>query len=267
MRPRGSKITGPIRVQEHRKRPGGAAAPGENACPILDCGRKVAAMGLCWGHYRRQLEGKPVYVTLAREGNAKRASAVRIGPRNGTHRQRRLALFEWWLREGLVTPEPNTGCLLWLGYYNPVTGYAILGAGAGTDPWGSNTAHRAALWFSGAKLERRNRKLHSRHLCNTPGCVAAAFNAPVSAHVVYGTAKENMADRTKRYERGELSRVGRESGPRKLDESQIAYAWAAHSAGVTYADLAQELGVSWSTVRKWVLSVSVQNQAAPGRAA
>lgn len=258
---RGLKITGPIRAQHHRERPPEAAPPGALACSVLNCGRKVAAMGMCWGHYRRQLRGDPVYVDLHRPEGAGRASAIKIGPKKAPYRQQRLATIEWWLREGLVTPEPNTGCLLWLGNYNPVTGYPAIGHNADgrqKDPWGT-TGHRAALWFSGVKLEHRNPKMHARHLCNNPGCVAAAFNAPVSAHVVYGTAKENMADRTKRYERGELDR-SKVGGRLKLTESVVAYIWAAHDAGVSVGELSADLGLSRDSVYRALRSVALYHQ-------
>lgn len=240
------------RKQIHRRRPEGAPAPGERACSVMDCGRKVAAMGMCWGHYARDRRGKPLHVRLAQ--GKKYAVAVREGPKNAPYRVRRRALFEWLLREGLVTPEPNTGCLLWLGSYNPVTGRPHLGNDR--DPRGGY-AHRAALDFSGTALERRNMKLHARRLCDNPGCVAAAFNAPVSAHVVYGTAKENMGDRERRYARGEIRRV---IAPSKMGESLTAYAWAAHDAGVSVAELARDLGFHWQTVDRAIRSVSIHHQ-------
>jgi hypothetical protein len=224
-------------------------------CHVLGCGRKVAGRGMCWAHYRREKRGQPVYVYL--RATAKTCSTVMFGPPKPSRRVLRLAVFEWWLREGLVTPEPNTGCLLWLGSYNPVTGYPALGNGDGRDPWGS-TAHRAALHFSGVKLERGNRKLHARHLCDNPGCVAAAFNAPVAAHVVYGTAKENMADRERRYVREQRVRHGRK--PWKLTPSLVEYVREAHALGVSKAELARDLGVHWQTVDHAVRSAAPHPQ-------
>ena len=197
-------------VQAHRDPIAGAPRVG-GPCVVRGCGLPVAAQGMCWGHYRRRLRGVAVDVVLEKPEGAKHARAVQYGCRNASYSVRRMALFDWYLREGLVTPEPNTGCLLWLGHYNEATGYPVLGHAQSVtqrDPWGQY-AHRAALHFSGVSLASGTRKLHARHSCNNPGCVAADFNAPVSAHVFYGTAKENMADRTERYARGEIKRVGR----------------------------------------------------------
>jgi hypothetical protein len=233
-------------LQTHRLSPEGAPKKGE-PCSIEGCQMKVIAMGLCWGHYRRERRGVALHVPLYKPDGAKHARAVKFGPRNAPFRVRRRALFEWYLREGLVTPEPNTGCLLWLGSYNEQTGRPHLGNDR--DPWGGY-AHRAAVYFDGTALERRNRKRHARHLCDNPGCVAAAFNAPVSAHVVYGTATENAADRERRYARGEIKRKLR--GAWKLTPQLVAYIVEAHAAGLNRTELARDLGLNWQTVDRAV---------------
>jgi hypothetical protein len=222
---RGTKITGRIRSQEHRVAAPGTPRPGESACTIMDCGRKVAAMGMCWGHYRRHLEGKPVFVTLATRDGAKRVSVVRAGPKNAPYRVRRLALFAWWLREGLVTPEPTTGCLLWCGEYNEVVGYGRVGTCL--DPWGGY-AHRAALHFSGVRL-RKGRDFHVRHKCNQPGCVNVE-------HLSYDRAWLNMRDRSDRY------------GGQTMTPETAAQVKRALLNGELPADAARRFGVAYSTV-------------------
>jgi hypothetical protein len=143
---------------------------------------EIVVKGMCWGHYRRELRGKP-FVPLTRPAGRPHASAIRHTCRRPTRHEKRMALFEWWLREERVSPEPTTGCLLWTGE-GFATGYGALGNYS--DPWG-RYAHRAALYFSGVELPR-GRKFHVRHVCDNPGCVAVA-------HLRLGTALENSQDR------------------------------------------------------------------------
>jgi hypothetical protein len=172
--------------QRHRKSTGDDPAIG---CRVLGCGKKVAALGMCWGHYRRDLRGAPVNVHLAPGAYG---HAVKFGPPRPPYRVRRLAMFRLELQTNW-TPCPMTGCWLWLGEHLP-TGYGRIGRH--DDPW-SGYAHRAVLHFAGARLVRGTHHLHVRHKCNQRACVNPA-------HLAYGTAAENMADRTLRYERGEL---------------------------------------------------------------
>jgi hypothetical protein len=155
---------------------------------------EIVVKGMCWGHYRRELRGMPMAVALATRDGKKKSSVVKYGCRRPTYREKRLALFEWEVREARVTPEPMSGCLLWLGDAFP-TGYGALGNHR--DPWGGY-AHRAALYFTGVVLPK-GRKFHVRHICDNPGCVAVA-------HLRLGTAQENMLDR-------EAKRRGRFSHP------------------------------------------------------
>jgi hypothetical protein len=154
---------------------------------------KAIAKGLCWGHYARARRGKDVGVAIRVGTGGKAGRAIKYGCRRPTFKERRLAMFRWQLAEGLVTPEPNTGCLLWLGRSQP-TGYGVVGSSR--DPWGGY-AHRAALYLAGVPLPRGTHYFHVRHLCNNPACVSLD-------HLRLGTAKENMADRTARYESGDL---------------------------------------------------------------
>lgn len=208
-----------------------------SGCTVLGCGRKVIALGMCWNHYQRNRRGAPVFVELEKS-KGRRLRAVKIGPRNASYSVRRFARYEWELREGLVTPEPNTGCLLWLGPRFP-TGYGSVGTYQ--DPW-SRFAHRAVLWFRGVKLERGRNDLHVRHICNNRACVNPD-------HLRYGTAAENMADRTARYQKGELVRDAATRGAWKMRPALVAQMIEMRAKGRTLQEIATALGVHYNTVR------------------
>jgi hypothetical protein len=208
-------------------------APGAG-CYVLDCGRKVIAKGMCWNHYQRARRGNPVFVFL-RSRTRTRVYEVEFGPPKPPYGVLRMARIARDL-ESNVTWEPTTGCALWLGEYNELVGRPVIGRQG--DPWG-RWAARAVLYFQGVALESGNRKMHARHLCDNGG---ACVNP---RHIVYSTAKENMADRERRYARGELRRI---PTPRKLAPALVEYVREAHALGASKAELARDLGVHWQTV-------------------
>lgn len=217
----------------------------KDGCTILGCGRPGIARGLCWFHYARARRGLPVYVYAKRVG--RRTLAALFGPPRPSYSFLRLNRIRSELRSN-VTWEPNTGCWLWLGTYNALTGRPSIGNCH--DPW-NQIAARAVLHFNGVRLERRNHKRMARHLCDQPACVNPA-------HIVYGTAKENAADRDRRYERGEIPRPAWQTpGPRKMSAPLVAYARAAHDAGASVYELARDLGLTWMTVAKAIRSVEI----------
>lgn len=217
-------------------------------CYVLDCGRKVIAKGMCWTHYQRARRGLPVFVFLRQSSAGKKMVEVEFGPPKPPKRALRMNRFAWELVTN-ITPEPTTGCYLWLGEIHP-SGYGLIGRQG--DPWG-RWAHRAVLYFNGVAIERGNSRLHVRHLCDNRACVNPA-------HLAYGSAKQNMADRERRYARGEMARPGVFRGPRKMSASLIAYAWAAHDAGVSVAELARDLGLNWQTVNNAIRGAGPQLQ-------
>lgn len=214
--------------------PGWTVADG---CTILGCGRTGIARGMCWNHYQRARRGLPVYVFLKRTD--RRNTEIAFGPPRPKRAVLRMASLTWLVAHNW-TPDPNLGCWLWLGDYYP-SGYGKLGTFR--DPWGGYV-HRAVLYFNGERLEA-GRSKHVRHLCNNPACVNPA-------HLRYGTAAENMADRTLRYRLGELKHDWAKRGPRKLSPSLVAYCAEARARGVTFRELGDDLGVQNVTVARAV---------------
>jgi hypothetical protein len=149
--------------------------------------------GMCWGHYARKRRGVPMDVQLAVKGESTKATVVRYGCRRPTGIERRWSQFRFQLEE-MVTPEPTTGCLLWMGRHYP-SGYGKIGYHR--DPWGGY-AHRAVLFFAGVDLRKGDEMLVARHICNNPACVSID-------HIRAGTSAENAADRELRYTSGDLS--------------------------------------------------------------
>lgn len=84
-----------------------------------------------------------------------------------------------------VSPEPNTGCWLWLGQHD-ARGYGGFWLRTRTE-----RAHRASLMLHGVEVPRDMLVLHS---CDTPSCVNPA-------HLRVGTQKENIGDAIKRRRR------------------------------------------------------------------
>ncbi len=147
-----------------------------------------------------------------------------------------------------VTPEPNTGCLLWIGAVD-VDGYGL------TRVRGRQfRAHRLA-WEqvygpvpAGALI---------CHRCDQPSCVNPA-------HLFAGSHRDNMADRAAKDRqlacgvRGEahynhlrpafLRVRGERHGRRKLSEVQAREIIARLHAGETQHGLARSFGVSVGTV-------------------
>lgn len=233
------------RIERWKTPPGWMAKDG---CTILDCGRPGIARGMCWNHYQRARRGEPVFVFVG--GRGRYAQAIRFGPAKPKAATLRNAVLSWSALSNW-TPEPTTGCHLWLGTMG-ASGYGRLGRWR--DPWGGY-AHRAALFFSGVQIRPGN-DLHVRHACNNPACVNLA-------HLRYGTAAENVADRTRRYESGEIRRPRGWGRPRKLTPSLVAYIREAHAAGATKAELARDLSLHWNTIAVAVL----HHQQPPQRAA
>lgn len=165
-----------------------------------------------------------------------------------------------------VTPEPNTGCLLWAAGSNK-DGYGqikIGGRGGRTT-----LAHRVAWELVNGPIPPGMDVLHH---CDNPACVRAEPGD--RGHLFLGTNADNAADRDAkgRTARGpRLSAAIREGrarhpesqvrgerhGRRKLTEAQVLGVIHRLAAGESQASVAAHLGVSRSTVnlialgKKW----------------
>jgi hypothetical protein len=91
----------------------------------------------------------------------------------------------------MISPEPNTGCHLWMGRVNH--------AGYGTTRRGGKCVrvHRAT-WEMVRGLIPEG--MHVLHRCDTPSCANVE-------HLFLGTHAENMADRDRKGRNGHASKA------------------------------------------------------------
>lgn len=101
--------------------------------------------------------------------------------------------------ESKLSPEPNTGCWLWLGAHGPTRGG--LGYGAFRFEGGTESAHRAAFALYVGPIPDGLQVLHR---CDNKACVNPA-------HLYAGTRTDNARDMV---ERGQAAR-GDRNGSRK----------------------------------------------------
>jgi hypothetical protein len=134
------------------------------------------------------------------------------------------------LRERLEAhsmPEPNSGCVLWIG--------AACRLGYGSMGWGGRTrkAHRMAWILAHGAISS---DLFVCHKCDVPACINPD-------HLFLGTHRENMADRDAkcRNPRGE------EIGNSKISAATAAFI---RQDKRTHSVIAKEFGLSQSAVSR-----------------
>lgn len=121
------------------------------------------------------------------------------------------------------SPEPNTGCWLWLG--------SVSGDGYGR--MGDVGAHRVAWAIRGGQIPPGMMVLHH---CDQPLCVNPD-------HLRLGTAAENSADKVRR---------GRDAAVRvsRLSEADMVEVMRLASQGATHRSIGERFGVSRKLVER-----------------
>lgn len=143
----------------------------------------------------------------------------------------RPAAERFWAK---VSPEPNTGCWLWMAADNGV-GYGVFAS----VPPRMAYAHRFAWELATGPIPDG---MEVCHRCDQPSCVNPE-------HLFLGTHAENMADR----DRKGRTRGGEAAGERnpnaKLRLSDVVSIRGRHAAGETCRGLAVEFGVTEGAIR------------------
>ncbi len=126
-------------------------------CSVDWCSRPRAGLGLCQSHWRQQREGRPLGVFKTYGTPAERLAT------------------KW-------TPEPNTGCWLWIARVTK-TGYGEIYWPEAKRPV---LAHRASWMIHVGPIPAG---FHVLHRCNNGGlgCINPA-------HLYIGTHQDNMRD-------------------------------------------------------------------------
>jgi HNH endonuclease len=152
----------------------------------------------------------------------------------GVYRKRVRGTLERFL--AFVSPEPNTGCWLWLGARNR-KGYGARFS-LGRRGEGGDEAHRLAWTLLSGEIPASQYVLHR---CNVPCCVNPE-------HLYLGDHAQNMAD---------MVRLGRQArgsrqGHTKLRETDVVRMRDRVDAGEPQKSVASAFGVSPATVNRIV---------------
>lgn len=130
----------------------------------------------------------------------------------------------------MYTPEPNTGCWLWLGVIQR-DGYGVYGR--------RELAHRAAQRIHCGPPPPGAYVLHR---CDVRHCVNPD-------HLFLGGHQDNMDDMAKKGRRAIISKPGESNGSAKLTAPDVVRIREMLAAGVARSRVATAFGVTYSNVR------------------
>lgn len=162
-------------------------------------------------------------------------------------RQPAISAYRLRLFDAKWTPEPNSGCHLWLGGANE-HGYGVFWNGERLEK-----AHRFAKRASGALVPDDADVCHK---CDVPACVNAA-------HTYVGTVFTNMADALDRGRHKHPAHCGEAHYAAKLSEADVSEIRARAAAGELHRDIAADFGVHKSLIshikrgKNWVRGSAV----------
>lgn len=125
------------------------------------------------------------------------------------------------------TPEPNTGCWLWIGVVSGRYGRMKFN-GRMTQ------ATHISLDLNGVQV---NSGMHVCHRCDTPICVNPA-------HLFCGSQIDNMMDRSAKHRTAR----GTKNGSAKANDEMVKMILQKRALGVTQLELAKETRLGLSTV-------------------